>query len=274
MALLGPDLIERVLEFANSGDLYAWAQFLQRVSPVEFSLYGAGGTFAGNRRWAESQQQLFREALTAIAADERRAASLDRVAEWQTRFLAGLPNLASDPLAHDDLLGGESLNTDRHNGTPRLSSALAYALLEVSLGRLSGLLCKCRLPGCGRFFFATRPRKGMRGRSITRYCPGGNCAELSHQAGNAERVSRHRNLRRAARLTGRALGGTLKSRIDLLRWVRAGDFDSRAKTLKMSGRRKAPRVVSLDTEAAEFFTQLTAGKPAVEQLFSRRQPER
>jgi hypothetical protein len=193
------ELIEQIIEFANTGDSSSYAMLWTGIRVPKEVLAEAHSIFSQEGQPPiEPEHLALREDLAAIVAGTVTREMRDM---WR-RHAAGLALVM--PAFNED---GSVQYRYAVFAWFRLppSPPLAYIQLLLLNSPKCGELCQCKLDSCGKFFLAARPtstdRKGeQRGRTIRDYCPGSNHRNLAHQAAAVERMrkSRQRASERAA----------------------------------------------------------------------------
>lgn len=198
-ALSEIELIERTIQFANTGSASAYALLWSSVRMSKHDL-ASSEKFISQRpisfRHAliESDRLALRQGLAAIVAGKV-------TPEMHDRWCRHAEGLALLPTFKDNGTVQCRYVVFEHFLRPP-SPQLAYTQLLLLSGPQAGELCRCKREGCGRFFLAARPetsdRKGeQRGRTIRDYCPGTDHREQAHQAAAVERMRRSRERAKA-----------------------------------------------------------------------------
>jgi hypothetical protein len=162
------------------------------VADLPFGIEGAFHPLAAQRRRvAPELHQRLKEVLDAIVADPSKAAAA--FAPRLTELSAELVAIPRFRIEHGELRVEQTLLPTR----PAAALDYGLALLMEGMPDL-GRLCRCALPSCRKFFFASKPRgQKPQGRLRTKFCSGAHM-EAAHKADNAERTRRSRERKKEA----------------------------------------------------------------------------
>ena len=162
------------------------------VADLPYSIESAFSPLGAQRRRVDpGLRQRLTEVLDAIVSDpsQATAAFAPRLEELSAELVA-IPRFR---IEHGELRVEQTLLPTR----PAAAIDYGLALLMAGLPDL-GRLCRCALPTCRKFFFASKPRgQKPQGRLRTKFCSEAHMA-AAHKADNAERTRRSRERRRLA----------------------------------------------------------------------------